>query len=76
LFEFCRNAIFCREEEEREQGDSKCNSVCHQKGDREIHVRWRALGNKMIERAGTNGEGDGEVKEEHGFGSWLHSLVV
>jgi hypothetical protein len=67
MFEFHHDAVRDGEKVKSEKGDCKRDSICHQKRNREIHIRWRALGGKVIERAGANREGDGKVEEEHRF---------
>ena len=53
------------EEKEGQQDNAEGDRVGHEEGDAEVDVRGRALGDEVIQRAGADGEGDGEVEEEH-----------
>jgi len=63
--EFGRESILDREENEGEESESERDGVGHQKRDGEVDVRWRAFSDEVIQRAGRDGEGNGEVEEEH-----------
>ena len=67
--------VFGWKEKEPYQSNHKCNCIGYQQGNCEVDIRRRALGCKMIERAGTNSEGDGEVEEEHVFGHFYHKGI-
>jgi len=54
------------EDEEREQCDDKRHTIGHQQRNREVDIGRRALGDKVIQRAGTDRQNDGEVEEKHG----------
>ena len=61
--------------ERRDQRDDEGDDVGHDQGDGKVDVRRRALGAKMIQRAGTDGKDDGEIEEgcasRKGILSWL-----
>ena len=68
--EFCKLSFdsACNgEEKESEQGNDEGHSIRDQQRNREVDIRRCALGGKVIERTGEDGEGNGEIKEEHGF---------
>jgi hypothetical protein len=67
LFQLDGQPIFEWKEKEGQQDDPEGDRVGHQQGNGKVHVRWRAFGREVIQRAGADGEGDGKVKKGHGF---------
>lgn len=67
LFQLVGESVWHGEEKEGQQDDAERDRVGHQQGHAKVDIGWHALGDKVIQRAGANGEGDGEVKEEQGF---------
>ena len=67
LLQFVGRSVRHGEEKEGQQDDAERDRVGDEEGDAEVDIGWRALGDEMVQRAGANREGDGKVKEEHGF---------